>query len=167
MQQCCEAAVKFMALAEMQVNDVCLFFEKFCTSIVKLKMLDVELLNSIIFDTFYFTLSNIWWNYTQCKIEESQILKFTAVMLNVNSLMKEICACLNPLKVKDKKPQLLAITTTTSQANVAEKLKSSHSLNSSIMLSSMCERSHSGCEEHDDCGECDEYTPAPTCSECN
>ncbi|PGH28451.1 hypothetical protein GX50_08810, partial [[Emmonsia] crescens] len=102
-----------------------------------------------------------------CKIEESQILKFTAVMLNVNSLMKEIYACLNPSKVKNKKSQLLTITTTTHQANVAEKLKFSHSLNSSTMPSSMCEGSHGGHEEYDDCGECDEYTPAPTCLKCN
>ncbi|PGH30460.1 hypothetical protein GX50_06781, partial [[Emmonsia] crescens] len=47
-------------------------------------------------------------------IEESQILKFTAVTLNVNSLIKEIYTYLNSLKIKNKKSQLSAIITTTS-----------------------------------------------------
>ncbi|KKZ62481.1 hypothetical protein EMCG_00382 [[Emmonsia] crescens] len=59
MQQYYETVVKFMTLAEMQMNDVHLYFKKFHISIMKLKTLDIELLNSVIFDIFYFTLSNI------------------------------------------------------------------------------------------------------------
>ncbi|KKZ59930.1 hypothetical protein EMCG_05256 [[Emmonsia] crescens] len=51
--------MKFITLAKTQINNIHLYFKKFYISIMKLKMLDIELLNSVIFNIFYFTLSNI------------------------------------------------------------------------------------------------------------
>ncbi|PGH28443.1 hypothetical protein GX50_08816, partial [[Emmonsia] crescens] len=103
-QQRREVVIEFMALAGTQVDDVHLFFEKFRTSIVKLKTVDVQLPDSVIFDVFYSALPNLWRNHVQCKVEESQTSKSTAVTLEVNLLIKEIRAHLNPPKSKDKKP---------------------------------------------------------------
>ncbi|KKZ60640.1 hypothetical protein EMCG_00681 [[Emmonsia] crescens] len=51
--------MKFIALAETQINNIYLYFKKFHISIMKLKMLDIKLLNSVIFNIFYSALSNI------------------------------------------------------------------------------------------------------------
>ncbi|KMW66926.1 hypothetical protein BDDG_11796 [Blastomyces dermatitidis ATCC 18188] len=90
-----------MSLGGTQVTNLHTFFNKFWSAIMKLKMVDASPSDVWIFDTFYSVLPNNWRNYVQKKIEEIQDFKSTAVVLDVDLLMKEICSRLDP--PKDKK----------------------------------------------------------------
>ncbi|OAT05910.1 hypothetical protein BDBG_16509 [Blastomyces gilchristii SLH14081] len=121
----CETVLEFMSLGDTQVTNLHTFFDKFRSAITKLKMLNAPPSDAWIFDIFYSVLPNNWRNYIQKKIEEIQDSKSTAVILNVDLLMEEICSRLDP--PKDKKnlqnidsavnTAMTAITATTTTSN--------------------------------------------------
>ncbi|EEH34488.2 hypothetical protein PAAG_05537 [Paracoccidioides lutzii Pb01] len=78
------------ALANEKMDDIHSYFNKFHAALIKLEMLKMSSPENLILDIFYSDLSTTWRNYVQKNVEEAQISKYTAVVLNVISIMKEI-----------------------------------------------------------------------------
>ncbi|EEQ91320.2 uncharacterized protein BDCG_06440 [Blastomyces dermatitidis ER-3] len=108
-----------MSLDDTQVINLHTFFDKFWSAITKLKMLNASPSDAWIFDTFYSVLLNNWRNYIQKKIEEIQDFKSTAVVLNVDLLMEEICSRLDSSKDKKNLQNIDSAANTATTATMA------------------------------------------------
>ncbi|KLJ12130.1 hypothetical protein EMPG_09558 [Blastomyces silverae] len=85
-----EAVLEFISLSGTQVTNPLVFFDKFRAAIMKLEMMNATPPDAWVFDIFYSALPNVWRHYVQMKIEDVQVSKSDAVILDVHRIMEEI-----------------------------------------------------------------------------